>query len=548
MVRPPHRSYPTDIRRPRRPMSAVALAALAALVLAACDSRDPEPAPLLPADVAAPFPEGFLWGTATAGFQVDMGCPTTDCIDDQSDWYQWATDERIIDKGYTAGDPIEDGPGHWELYESDYDLARDVLHNNAYRLAVEWSRVFPTSTEGLETHAELVTVANMDAVAHYRAMLTALIERGMTPLVTLNHYTMPLWIHDGVACHFAAEPDDCANRGWLDPERTVPEIAKYAGFMARELGDLVDLWVTQNEPFAVVLAGYAFPTPAERVNPPGLADPSLGLAVRVIRAQIEAHARMYDAIHANDTVAARGSGRAAEVGIVLALSPFKPRNPNNPVDMAAIEQAHYVYNEIFLSTLVRGEWDENLDGTTDRIREDLKDRMDYVGINYYTRVTLIGTEEPFTDEIPAMRFIPDPTALWEYYPPGLYEMIMLVEERYGLPSYITETGTNEVGTELGPKFVVDHLLWVRQAIADGADVRGFFFWSLIDNYEWNHGYEMEFGLFDYDTRSKARSARPAAGVYGEIARENRVPESLVERIGSDWIPPANPAAVPAPAD
>ncbi|MFH1437428.1 MAG: family 1 glycosylhydrolase, partial [Pseudomonadota bacterium] len=188
------------------------------------------------------FPQDFLWGTATAGFQVDMGCPSYDCDDTGSDWYQWATDEYIIERGLVNGDPPSMGPGHWELYESDFDLARDELSNNAFRMSIEWSRIFPDSTEDAHDMAALEALADEEAVAHYHDVLAAMKERGLTPLVTLNHYTIPLWMHDGVACYRNYET--CENSGWLDGERLIPEIAKYAGYAAAQFGGEVDLWAT----------------------------------------------------------------------------------------------------------------------------------------------------------------------------------------------------------------------------------------------------------------------------------------------------------------
>lgn len=509
-----------------RKISGIAWTLGAVLLVAGC-AKAVEDQPV--ANTTDPFPDGFLWGTATAGFQVDMGC-STPCPDLKSDWYQWATDPDIIAANLTNGDPLEDGPGHWEHYAEDYDLAVEVLHNNAYRMSIEWSRIFTTSTEHAETHEELLAIADMDAVAQYRSMFEAMRARGIEPIATLIHYSMPTWIHDGVDCHFNV--DTCENRGWLDGERLIPELAKYAGFAAREYGDLVDIWATMNEPYAIVLAGYVFPS-EERTNPPGLTDFDLNYAPVVINNMIEAHARMYDAVHANDLVDANGDGVVTQVGLVPNLAPTEPANPQREYDVIGAENAHQLYNIHMLDALIFGRWDSSFDGEVNEIREDWKGRMDYVGINYYTRLKLIGARSQLAPGIPLFTFLPDMTDLFEVYPRGIYDVSMFVKERYDLPIYITENGTVSQPEETrAAEFVVNHLSWVRRAIAHGADVRGYFYWSLLDNYEWNHGYDMQFGAFGYDVDTKERIEKHLAGVYGEIARENRLTEEVVATYGT----------------
>lgn len=523
---------------------------LLALPLAACDKADVGAADkpdALPAAMTSPFPEGFLWGTATAGFQVDMGCPSAPCTDPNSDWYQWATDPGIKDKGLVVGDDPDDGPGFWELYAADFDRAKSDLHNNAFRMSLEWSRIFPASTEGVSDptdYAALDALADATAVAHYRAILQALIDRGMRPVVTLHHYSMPLWMHDGVECHYALLAGrECLRGGWLQPERIVPEIAKYAGYAAHVFGDLVDEWLTQNEPFAVVIPGYMQPTPAERTNPPGVADLTLKRPIAVAKTMIEAHARMYDAVKAADTVDATGDGKAAEVGIVLAMNPFRPEDPRVPLDHTGAKNADYIYQMLFLDAITRGAWDPDIDGVVDETRDDLKNRLDFMGINYYTRVSVKGLAISFTEEVPVATFLP--VSIWEYYPPGIYEMIMRVHDRYGVPIMITENGTNRVGEDIfGPTFLLHHLAWVKQAIAEGADVRGYFYWSLVDNYEWNHGFGMPFGLYGYNQTTKARTIKPTGLLYGDIAAANGFDEAILRELGGEWLPPSNPGAVP----
>lgn len=502
------------------------------LLLAACGS-DPQPETFV-------FPEGFLFGTAVAGFQADMGCPTLSpevCDDPGSDWYAFVTSPEVIaDPGaYLAGDPPSAGPGQWELYEADLERAATELHSTGFRFSIEWSRVFPTATDGIDGVEALRAVASAEAIAHYHAVLQAARARGVTPLVTLNHYSLPTWIHDGVGCHF--DLDTCSPRGWLDRERTVAEIAKFSGFVAAEFGGEVDLWATLNEPLAIVLPGYLMPS-ADRSNPPAVTQ-RFAEARQVFVALVEAHARMYDAVHAADLADADGDGTAAEVGLVYALAPVAPMDEIYESDRQAAENVFYLWNTAFLDAVALGDLDEDLDGVPAH-RDDLADRMDYLGINYYTRVTVAGVDNPvFPEFSPLTTFNPATMIPWETYPKGLYEMAVLVKDRYGLPAIITENGAQDPDDDgTGPDFLVDHLMWAARAIRDGVDLRGYFYWTLIDNYEWNHGMDIRMGLYavDEDDPTKARVARQAVPVFGRIAAAGEVAKDLVDQYGASEMP------------
>ena len=200
------------------------------LLLLACGKNDPEASP----PSGQIFPAEFLWGSATAGFQVDMGCPTwpaSECDDTASDWYDWVTDPGILANAnlHVRGDPVSMGPGMWELLEEDADRMKADGHN-AYRMSVEWSRLFPERVpDSIASVDELTDLANPAAVQRYHEIFGALRDRGITPAVTVNHYVLPRWIHDGVACH--SDVESCTDRGWLDRDRMVHHIGLFAGFL-----------------------------------------------------------------------------------------------------------------------------------------------------------------------------------------------------------------------------------------------------------------------------------------------------------------------------
>ncbi len=497
---------------------------LLSLVLVGCEPRA--------------FPEKFLFGAATAGFQIDPGCPTrpaAECVDTHSDWYQWVNskDELQDLKDLITFEPLSNAPGFWELYEQDFDRAKKDMGLDSIRVSIEWSRIFPTPTDALDG-ARLDAEADAANVAAYHAQFAALKARGITPLVTIHHYTLPLWIHDGVACH--KDLSTCTAKGWLDRERIVREIAKYAGYVAREFGGEVDLWATQNEPFAVVLPGYLLPS-KDRVNPPGLTL-KVNEAKAVMSAMIEAHARMYDAVKANDLVDADRDGTAATVGLVYSMTPTKGKDPDSRVDTRAAENVFYLYNTAFLDGVVKGIVDADLDGKPDATEPDpqLSGRMDYLGINFYTRITVKGVGTPsFPSLSPLTTFDPTALELWEDYPKGLYDLELHVKDRYGIPMIITETGTDAApGEARVESWLVRHLEWTKRAIKAGADVRGFYYWSLMDNYEWNHGMDMKFGLYAVaNDAAKTRTARSAVATYADIIKRRDVSAELLEKFPAE---------------
>lgn len=495
-----------------------------AVALAACG--DPGPRAL---------PPGFFVGAATAGFQVDMGCPTVpaaQCVDPASDWYQYVTSPqtRALAATHLAGeDPAVVGPGEWELYEHDFDLAQADGHT-MFRMSLEWSRIFPTSTVGVTGHAALLALANPDALAHYHAVFAALKARGLTPYVTVNHYTLPTWIHDGVGC--TVDFAHCTARGWADPGTTVPEIAKFAGFVAEEFGGEVDWWATENEPFALILPGYLLPTDS-RTNPPAQSLDAVDAKI-VFNALIYAHAAMYDAIHAGDTRDADGDGVAADVGLVYAMAPTAPRDPSLPADVTAAHNVFYLWNLAFLNAVVGGVLDDDLDGTG-QPHPELAHRMDHLGINYYVRITVDGATVPILPDLsPLTTFNPLTIRQDEVYPRGLYELVDYVHTTWNLPMVITENDGGAVprGDLAGEeRSLVETLEWLQRGIADGADVRGYLYWSLVDNYEWNHGTTLPYGLYAVDPHDphKPRVARPTAALLARIAKAGAIPGDLVAR-------------------
>jgi beta-glucosidase/6-phospho-beta-glucosidase/beta-galactosidase len=465
------------------------------------------------------FPEDFGWGVALAGFQSEPGCPNlpaAECEDRNSDWYQWVTDpELVADTGtHNSGDPLSDGPGMWETYEEDFSRAADELSLTTIRISLEWSRLFPDAAAEEATSPEaLAAFVDPAAVARYHEVLQAARARGLEPMVTLNHYTLPLWLHDGKACK--EDLDTCVHRGWVDLERIVPAIRTFSGYCAAEFGAEVDLWATINEPMAVVISGYLLPS-AGRTNPPGVSL-RVDEGVDVMFNMAEAHAQMYAAVHEHDGVDANDDGVAAMVGPVPNLAAVEPVDPNDPNAPTAVLHADHLYNWAWLNAAIRGEFDRNLDGEIDETIPAYAGSADFIGVNYYTKLLVEAVDLPvLSNNYPWFDFFPNISDLFNTYPKGLEIVLTDAHERFGLPLYITENGTEDMTIDQAEEFLKPHLASVHRAMEAGADVRGFYWWTLVDNYEWNHGMNLRFGLFGLEG-DKSRTLRPVGATYADIA-------------------------------
>ncbi len=493
------------------------------------------------------FPRGFLWGTATAGFQVEAG-GTPSNSDRRSDWWAFTHDPDLIRRGLVSGDLVERGPGHWRVWRRDLDLARKRLKNNAIRIGIEWSRIFPRSTakvkvgRGRITSAQLRRLdklASKSAVRHYRRVLRGAEARGLRTMLTLHHFTLPIWLHDPAATRaaFAGRgPDDplpanLDRAGWID-RSTVTEFRKYAAYAAWKFGDLVHTWATMNEPLVQVSQGLVSIPGVTGVKAPGLL--SYTAAITAVENLGLGNAAAYDAIHAVK--------RRSRVGFVHNMADWRPTNPTSAADRRGAQHADYILNRVFLNAVVRGVYDTDADGNVDpgERRPRLARRADFIGVNYYSPAYATGLPTPVSTRVPLFDFAPtiayrgtgNPNGPpcprrctdfgWEIDPSGLRNVLNLAAS-YKRPIYVTENGIDDADDSERPEYLTGHLRAVRAAIADGARVRGYFHWSLVDNFEWSEGYEARFGLYAFDPRTLSRRARPSARLYARIAAKNALP-------------------------
>lgn len=431
------------------------------------------------------FPAGFLWGTSTAAHQVEGG-------DRHSDWWDWEQQPGHIRDGSRSGDACD----HWNRFAGDFDLAA-AMHTNAHRLGVEWARIEPVEGQW-----------NGDAVAHYREVLKALRTRAIEPMVTLHHFVNPRWL--------------AARGGWKNPG-VVALFERYASFLARELGDLVRLWCTVNEPVGLAYQAYAtgYWLPQQK---------SLGAAFDVLQHLLLGHAAAYRAVHSVQP--------QAQVGIPHYMRIFDPANPRSPLDRLAAGIRDTLFNASVLDALESGRL--TLPLGMSRSVPEVAGACDYLGVDYY-----------FGDRLAFDITRPGDAFGREVIPPGRppdlppwhgtlnadgFRRTCLRLSRYGKPIYVTENGFLDNTDSRRPAETVRHLLALWQAIQTGAPVKGYFHWSLMDNFEWAEGYTARFGLIHVDFATQKRTMKRSGELYAEICAANGLTEDMIARYAPEVLP------------
>jgi len=416
------------------------------------------------------FPDGFLWGVATSAFQIEgsLGADGRE----PSIWDTFAGPSG--DTGAVACD-------HYRLWRDDVDLIAS-LGVNAYRFSIAWPRM-----------------RDPRGVAHYDALIDALLERGIEPLVTLYHWDLP------------------ATLDWRE-RTTVDAFEDYAQRCFAAYGDRVRRWVTINEPWVHGVLGYL-----KGEHAPGLRDPRG--AVAAMHHLLLAHGRAAAALD------------AGESGIAFSLFPVWPAS-DDEADRDAARICDGYHNRWFLDPVVKGSypddmltlWEERI-GPLDFVRDgDLGviRAGDFVGVNYYSRGTVRASaaNEPFPYEVISARELDVPLTGggYEIAPSALTDLLLRLRSDYGdVPIYITENGAvyHEAPADSSRvEFVRQHAAAVRAAMQAGVDVRGYFHWSLMDNFEWALGYEPRFGLVHVDYETQRRTIKDSGRFYGDLARRN----------------------------
>lgn len=441
------------------------------------------------------FPPGFIWGAATSSYQIE-GAVTEDGRG-PSIWDTFSHTRGKVDNGDT-GDVACD---HYHRVEQDIDLMRE-LRLNGYRFSINWPRIFPTGRGR----------PNSAGLDFYRRLVDSLRQANIEPFLTLYHWELPQALQDA--------------GGWENRD-TASHFAEFAYTMAQALGDEVQHWATLNEPWVASMLGNLY-----GIHAPGKRD--LATALQVGHLQLLGHGLAVEALRA-------ALPNSAQVGIVLNLTPTEPAG-DSQADAEAAERDDGFYNRWFLDPLFRGRYPDDMlawygDAAPDVEATDfaaISAPIDYLGINYYQRA--VAAYEKGAAPTESRRVIPPGQPVtaggWEVYPPGLGRILTRVHEDYAPAAlYVMENGAafsdrvidGKVNDPERESFIHQHLLQVHEVIDAGVPVRGYFVWSLLDNFEWNKGYALRFGLIHVDFKTQERIIKRSGHWYAEVASENGIP-------------------------
>jgi beta-glucosidase len=445
-----------------------------------------------------PFPPGFLWGAATSAYQIEGG--VTEDGRGESIWDRFARVPGAIEGGATA----EIADDHYHRWREDLDVMAD-LGLNAYRFSVAWPRVMPEGRGAV----------NRRGLDFYSRLVDGLLERNIRPFATLYHWDLPQALED-------------AEGGWR-ARAIADRFAEYAAVVFEALGDRVEDWITLNEPFVSAFVGHH-----QGGHAPGARD--LAAAVRVSHHLLLGHGRAVAAF--------RASGRPGRIGITLDLQVSSPATDEDR-DVAASILSDGATNRWFLDPLFRGSYPADLDALfadrgariADAIEPGdlaaISAPLDFLGVNYYFRRRVRATSDGLGwADVPAAPTQPPNEMAWPVDPSALTEQLERVRREYTeLPLYVTENGialSDEPGANgrvvdsARIDYLRGHLGAIERAIEAGVDARGYFVWSLLDNFEWALGYRPRFGLVHVDFRTQARTPKSSAGWYADVIRANGI--------------------------
>ncbi|MCB9558545.1 MAG: glycoside hydrolase family 1 protein [Deltaproteobacteria bacterium] len=487
---------------------------------------------------------GFRFGTASSATQIEDQNPNTD-------WYHW-TQAKPAGLGHDTF--LGDAARGYTLALADVERAAD-LGLDALRFSVEWARLEPTPGQYDET-----------AFAHYGALIDALLARGIRPMITLHHFTWPRWVSDPSKTDCAAQGPQDDNLCGLETEagylRLAAAMSKVVAEMARRWGDRVDEWYTLNEPVNYVLAAYG----AGQFPPARMYIFDFAKLMPIFRRYFDLHARLAKSLRDNDTLDADGDGRATAIGLGLSLHSWVParkgRRSEHPDDIAARDLVNYIMREAPIRFLTEGGFDPDLDGVLDEPQPSWRNTLDWIGVQTYFRsgvtadralIPELGLTFCFAEGsdfglgacIPAEDPSYNVPAMGYAWGPGILEenLLALAARFPDIPLVVTENGIAAQESRRRSEVMVRSLEEIANAQRAGVDVRGYYHWTLVDNFEWNLGYTPRFGLYRVERSDFSRTPTHAVETYQKITRARGLPSTLRHDLGGAG-PLTPPAASP----
>jgi beta-glucosidase len=420
------------------------------------------------------FPKPFLWGVASASYQVEGG-------ETKSNWSWWETQKDESGKPRIAnGDKSGLATDHWNRYPEDIGLMQN-LGVNSYRMSLSWSKICPKKG-----------VYDTSVLNHYSAVIDSLLAKNIIPNITLHHFDEPLWF---------------MQNGGFEKEENISYYTEFVSKVFLNYGNRVHYWTTFNEVEIFATQGYMMGE-----FPPGKKEAKV--AGTVLLNVLKAHVLAYKLIKKLPY------GEQSEIGIVKDIFLFEPKNRLNLLDWLTSYFINDSFNDSSLDFFETGEYhfyipqQANITYTD----KDAPNNVDYMGLNYYSHLsTVFNTNDPSKmtsavagEEMTDMNY--------SFYPEGIYLAIQRMA-RIKKPIIITETGIADADDTKRGKFIKRVLYSVSEAIKDGYDVKGFYYWSLTDNFEWALGYSKRFGLYKVDYKTQKRKLRKGSEEYQKIIKK-----------------------------
>jgi len=440
------------------------------------------------------FPQGFIWGAATASYQIEGGA-----YEDgrgESIWDRFARQPGKVYKGQNG----EIACDHFHRYPEDVGLMAN-LGIKSYRFSFSWPRLFPEEGK-----------FNPEGLSFYHRLLDELAAKGIAPAATIYHWDLPTWLQD--------------KGGWTNRE-TTDHFVTFAKVLFEEFGNRIYSWITHNEPWCAAFLGYAF-----GVHAPGHSDWNEAL--------IASHHLLLS--HGKTVELYRSMGLEGEIGITLNLSPTIPATDAEK-DIAAAKRSDGFSNRWFLDPVFKGKYPadmmtlfENRFGPLSFIKEGdletISEKIDFLGINYYSHNIIEDDEKDDVLKSSVINETENVTDMgWGIHPASLYDLLTRIKEEYtDIPLHITENGAAfpdqlEDGRIEDLKrihYLHDHFAAAHQFIQEGGNLKGYYVWSLMDNYEWSYGYSKRFGIIYVDFETLERTPKESYKWYQKVIQKNAI--------------------------